>query len=856
MKKLKQNWVKVKNLRKGMKIGVPTSKALADFGFGDGKSGKWDKGTNCNIGQDREWDEIVEIKKVGEERVYDIEVEGTHNFVAGNMIDKGKTKWYGGIFAHNTYLAGNATTTGYLEVGTPTGSPSAGDVNISGTYKTNGADYAEYFYTEDIDLEPGELVSIDIVNNGAVKRSSGLGDSNIMGIVSSNPSIIGNTGAQAEWGENSVVVGLLGQVQAKVSNENGAIRSGDSLTAGAVPGVLMKANAGDATVGVALENLDQLEGKILVLISRRNKSLTVEQVEEQITERVADMEIEDEVNLLVAGAMDNLGVEAQMNEINLRVMELEQQFNGLRVLGEFNEIEADKIIVKEFRVAGVATVDGNVDVKGSVYAEEGIVENIATRVLNLEEISQEFINSNLQNSTSTATTTQEQVATTTDEFLSLPKAGDVLVIDLQNDNSAIKNYEKNSNQILGIATEDAQDGKIVFAINGSVDVKISLENGEIKKGDLLTTSSMPGYAMKARNKNAGILGIALEDYDQDGGDKLEILLAVKNNLTVNWDDVSVSVIDNPSLNDEAQVVEHNFDGKITVQDLVVEGKVSVVGEAEFLSEVTFKSNLNLAGAIMREYQQAVDENLNIGDAVYISGSNIVSKAYSNVLDEDNNFKPAIGLVVEITEKENNKFIKVAIGGTINGFKNLVPGSIYYLNGTNNIDLNNNATSTATTTQELIEMESLTNAPEQEIGNYIQSIGIAESENSLLILPSLIYEEYTEDVELPSVNYNPIYIEEVIIEQKQPTSTKEIIEENPEEIVEPEEPEVIVEEIPNESEVEVVPEPVINPEPVEIIETPVIEEENSESETEVAPEPEAVQEPVIEIPPVPEPIIEE
>jgi len=72
--------------------------------------------------------------------------------------------WFGGIFAHNTYLEGNATTTGYLEVGTPTGSPSAGDVSISGTYKTNGADYAEYFYTEDSDLEPGELVSIDVVN--------------------------------------------------------------------------------------------------------------------------------------------------------------------------------------------------------------------------------------------------------------------------------------------------------------------------------------------------------------------------------------------------------------------------------------------------------------------------------------------------------------------------------------------------------------------------------------------------------------------------------------------------------------------------------------------------------------------
>ena len=34
------------------------------------------------------WDEIVSIEQVGEEQVYDIEVEGTHNFVAGHYINR------------------------------------------------------------------------------------------------------------------------------------------------------------------------------------------------------------------------------------------------------------------------------------------------------------------------------------------------------------------------------------------------------------------------------------------------------------------------------------------------------------------------------------------------------------------------------------------------------------------------------------------------------------------------------------------------------------------------------------------------------------------------------------------------
>jgi hypothetical protein len=61
-------WKKLSQLKVGQKIAVP-----------DDKNGVL-------------WDEIVEIKKVGREMVYDIEIEDTHNFV-GNRI-----------FAHNTYI--------------------------------------------------------------------------------------------------------------------------------------------------------------------------------------------------------------------------------------------------------------------------------------------------------------------------------------------------------------------------------------------------------------------------------------------------------------------------------------------------------------------------------------------------------------------------------------------------------------------------------------------------------------------------------------------------------------------------------------------------------------------------------
>ncbi|MDO8728342.1 MAG: SdiA-regulated domain-containing protein, partial [bacterium] len=68
-------WTKVKDIKEGNKIGV----------F-DGKKSVWDV--------------ITKIEIMPEERVYDIEVEGTHNFIGNDII------------AHNTYLGGNLTVQG------------------------------------------------------------------------------------------------------------------------------------------------------------------------------------------------------------------------------------------------------------------------------------------------------------------------------------------------------------------------------------------------------------------------------------------------------------------------------------------------------------------------------------------------------------------------------------------------------------------------------------------------------------------------------------------------------------------------------------------------------------------------
>ena len=135
-----------------------------------------------------------------------------------------------------------------------------GGVFSDNAYTSTGADYAEYFYTLDTDLQPGETVCVDIANENAVRRCLFPSDGNVMGIVSSRPSIIGNSSDEKRNDSHHVVVGMIGQVPAKVSDENGPIRVGDSLTSASVPGYAMRANAGDPTVGVALQKLESGSG--------------------------------------------------------------------------------------------------------------------------------------------------------------------------------------------------------------------------------------------------------------------------------------------------------------------------------------------------------------------------------------------------------------------------------------------------------------------------------------------------------------------------------------------------------------------------------------------------------------------
>jgi len=120
------------------------------------------------------------------------------------------------------------------------------------------------------------------------------------------------------------------------------------------------------------------------------------------------------------------------------------------------------------------------------------------------------------------------------------EAGDIVAPDPQNPNFIVKTSQSYQNSLIGVISTNpgfimtgnddfftsgkiSKDNERLVALAGRVPVKVSTENGEIKVGDLLTSSSKPGVAMKATEPGR-VIGIALEPYNGEGIGKIMVFV--------------------------------------------------------------------------------------------------------------------------------------------------------------------------------------------------------------------------------------------------------------------------------------------------------------------------------------------
>jgi hypothetical protein len=143
---------------------------------------------------------------------------------------------------------------------------------------------------------------------------------------------------------------------------------------------------------------------------------------------------------------------------------------------------------------------------------------------------------------------------------------------------------------------------------------------------------------------------------------------------------------------------------LTVEEVSFSGTLHVAGAVTFDGSLTVGGSLDVSGAITQTFNKS--GSMSVGDAVYISGDNTVAQAKA-----DGKTGPAIGIVASL----NGGKAQVAIAGTVKGLSSLKTGTAYYV-GTTAGKLSSTAPTAA--------------------GQVVQSMGVARSSSSLLVMPSL------------------------------------------------------------------------------------------------------------------------
>ena len=118
--------------------------------------------------------------------------------------------------------------------------------------------------------------------------------------------------------------------------------------------------------------------------------------------------------------------------------------------------------------------------------------------------------------------------------------GDVLVLDTDNPGKILKSLEPYSTAVAGIySTKPGTVGRrqltppsgteVPMAMLGVVPAKVTAENGPIHVGDLLVSSSQPGYAMKGTDRSrmlGAVIGKAMGTLDSGAG-TIEVLVTLQ-----------------------------------------------------------------------------------------------------------------------------------------------------------------------------------------------------------------------------------------------------------------------------------------------------------------------------------------
>lgn len=400
---------------------------------------------------------------------------------------------------------------------------SDGDLYADGAAYNAGADYAEFFYTTDASLSDYEVVCQDDATAEAVKTCEA-GNTQVMGVISTNPAFVGNNfvGASGDLSSDPRYrkVGMVGQIDTLVNAGEGAIAIGDPLTTSAVrDGYGAKAHGPVRIIGFALEPLASGTGTIRVLVQPQwyggdmlaydGEAMTIgdDAMLTPLGTATASASFAS-ADLALRGSGWN-GSAAVSKDMALRTR-VESGSDNYR-LSVVNDDGSEVAYIGEA---------GDMAISGRLYpSDRGTLQT--SKYIYYDGSSGsggDFMRTNASGWGSGSYDFAEMFPSA--EALA---AGEVVIFADAKETVRRSAGTPYDDKIAGVVSSrpgflagDNIAGHVPVALAGRVPTYVSAENGAIAIGDPLTTSSKPGYAMKATEAGP-IVGYAMETFSGNTG---------------------------------------------------------------------------------------------------------------------------------------------------------------------------------------------------------------------------------------------------------------------------------------------------------------------------------------------------